>query len=126
VRPFLIAATVGLGAVISSSVAFAQDAGAPTDPDVAPAAIARGRAIFRGTGNCLMCHGANLEGGAAPALTAQTWKDAKGGTYSAILAVVTGGVTGTAMLALPGGITPVQAQQVSAYVWAVSHGKAKV
>ena len=46
-----------------------------------------------------MCHGSNLEGTPiAPTLQAHDWKDAKGGTYAAIVGVVTTGVTGTAMV----------------------------
>jgi mono/diheme cytochrome c family protein len=131
VRSCLILATIGVVVFIciDSNRAMAQAAPAvesgASDPAVTPAAIARGRVIFNGSGNCLMCHGAKLEGGAGPALTAHAWKDAIGGSYAAIFGVVTNGVSGTAMLALPGGITSAQAQQVAAYVWAVSHGKAK-
>jgi mono/diheme cytochrome c family protein len=93
---------------------------------VTPAAITAGRTIFRGAGTCAMCHGATLGGGVGPQLTsADGWKDAKGGSYEAILSVVTKGVPGTAMASHPGGISDAQAEQVAAYVWAVSHGKAK-
>jgi mono/diheme cytochrome c family protein len=91
-----------------------------------PAAIDAGRKIFHGQGNCLLCHGANLEGTPiATTLQAHDWKDAKGGTYGAIVGVVTNGVPGTAMVSHPGGISDQDAQRVAAYVWAVSHGKAK-
>ncbi len=90
-----------------------------------PAAINAGRAVYHGQGTCMICHGASLEGGVGPALTAHEWKDAKGGSYAAILGVVMKGVDGTAMVAHPGGITDDQARQAAAYVWAVSHGKAK-
>ena len=90
-----------------------------------PAAVSAGRAIFHGAGTCAVCHGANLEGGAGPQLTTHEWKDAKGGSYSAILGVISKGVEGTAMVSHPGGITDEQAHQVAAYVWAVSHGKTK-
>jgi mono/diheme cytochrome c family protein len=91
-----------------------------------PAAISGGRDIFHGAGTCLVCHGPNLEGGPmAPALKAHTWKDAKGGGYDAILAVVMKGVPGTAMVSHPGGISDDDARKVAAYVWAVSRGKAE-
>lgn len=90
-----------------------------------PDAIERGRAVFHGAGTCFVCHGARLEGNVGPTLLAHAWKDAKGGELAAIYAVVTHGVPNTAMVAHPGGISDVQAMQVSAYVWAVSHEKAK-
>jgi|SRR5579859_326400 len=92
---------------------------------VTPAAIDAGRKIFHAEGTCFACHGANLEGAIGPTLAAHDWKDAKGGTFDAIVGVVTKGVDGTAMVAHPGGISDAQVQQVAAYVWAVSHGKAK-
>ena len=100
---------------------------APVDtPVVTEATIAEGRKIFHGQGTCFGCHGANLEGGPiAPTLTAHAWKDAKGGELSAIYYVVTHGVSGTAMVSHPGGITDAEAAEVAAYVWAVSHGKTK-
>ncbi len=92
---------------------------------VTPAAIDAGRSIFHGAGTCLVCHGANLEGAIGPQLTAHEWKDAKGGAFNAIVGVISKGVDGTAMVSHPGGISDAQVQQVAAYIWAVSHGKAK-
>jgi ubiquinol-cytochrome c reductase cytochrome c subunit len=91
-----------------------------------PAAIDAGRKIFHGQGNCAMCHGSNLEGTPiAPTLQAHGWKDAKGGTYEAIVGVITTGVSGTAMVSHPGGISDDDVRKVAAYVWSVSHGKTK-
>ncbi|CAN5820849.1 hypothetical protein BH11GEM2_BH11GEM2_05620 [soil metagenome] len=99
---------------------------AQSDSAVAtPEAINKGRALFHGTGTCAICHGQQLEGGVGPTLRAHPWKDAKGGDMSAIYAVITRGVPNTAMAAHPGGINDVQAMQFAAYVWAVSHDKAK-
>jgi len=104
----------------------AQGAGAPPDSVVATASLINaGRAVYHGQGTCAVCHGQNLEGGIGLALTAHEWKDAKGGSLAAILGVITKGVGGTAMVAHPGGINDEQARQVAAYVWAVSHSKAK-
>ena len=90
------------------------------------AAISAGREIFHGAGSCFVCHGADLEGGPmAPSLAANKWKDAKGGGYSAILHVIETGVSGTAMVSHPGGISDTDAERVAAYVYAVSHGTAK-
>jgi mono/diheme cytochrome c family protein len=129
-RPRIHFATLACASVIcalSAHRAMAQQAPATAaDSALATAsAISAGRGVFHGQGTCLICHGANLEGAVGPQLTAHDWKDAKGGSYAAILGVVTKGVDGTAMVAHPGGISDAQAQQVTAYVWAVSHGKAK-
>jgi mono/diheme cytochrome c family protein len=89
-----------------------------------PAAIDAGREIYHGAGTCQVCHGANLEGVVGPTLKAHAWKDAKGGGYDAILSVIMKGVSGTAMVSHPGGISDDDAKKVSAYIWAASHGKA--
>ena len=96
-----------------------------TPPQVTPAAIDAGRKIFHAEGTCFACHGGNLEGAVGPQLTPHEWKDAKGGSFDAIVNVITKGVDGTAMVSHPGGISDAQVQQVAAYIWAVSHGKAK-
>jgi mono/diheme cytochrome c family protein len=112
-------------AAIAPSNSRAQAAAAAPD-STSQAAIDAGRDVFHGAGNCFVCHGANLEGGPmAPTLLAHQWKDAKGGGYAAILGVIVNGVPGTAMVSHPSGISHEDAQRVAAYVWAVSHGKAK-
>jgi mono/diheme cytochrome c family protein len=117
----LVAAAVARGASAQTAVA-----GAPDSSLLAVGQLRVGRAIFHGQGQCVVCHGARLEGGpAAPPLTAHPWKDAKDGSYTAILAVVNTGVPGTAMVRHPGGISDDQARQVAAYVWAVGHGVTK-
>jgi cytochrome c oxidase cbb3-type subunit III len=114
---------VSLVASLIAGPVAAQTSDVPAQ--ATPAAIDAGRAIFHGAGTCLVCHGGNLEGAIGPQLTAHDWKDAKGGTLDAIVSVITKGVDGTAMVSHPGGISDAQVQQVAAYVWAVSHGKAK-
>lgn len=95
-------------------------------PVVTAAAIEAGRKIYHGQGSCFVCHGANLEGGPiAPTLKEHEWKDAKDGELTEIYHVVTNGVSGTAMVSHPGGISDAEAAEVSAYVWAVAHGKTK-
>ncbi len=119
-------------AAMLATVAFAPGASAqsaPTHVDtsaVTPAMIDAGRKIFHGKGTCFACHGSNLEGGpVAPPLTAHQWKDAKGGDLAAIFYVDTHGVAGTMMIAHPGGISDAEAEEVAAYIWAVSHRGAK-
>jgi len=114
-----------VSAAITPSISRAQATAAAPD-STSQAAIDAGRDVFHGTGNCFVCHGANLEGGPlAPSLAANKWKDAKGGGYTAILHVIETGVAGTAMVSHPNGISDADAQRVAAYIWAVSHGKAK-
>jgi mono/diheme cytochrome c family protein len=97
-----------------------------TTPQVTQAMIDAGRKIFHGPGTCFACHGQKLEGTAiAPNLKDEKWLVA-GGTYAGILKVVQGGVPGTAMPSHPGGISDELTREVAAYVWAVSHGKAKL
>ena len=111
-------------AVTSRSV-WAQGTTAPDSVTATPTAVNAGRSVFHGSGTCATCHGANLEGGIGGQLTAHEWKDAKGGSLAAIVAVVQNGVQGTAMVSRPGGISDAQVRDVAAYVWAVSHGRAK-
>ncbi|MGH7532554.1 MAG: c-type cytochrome [Gemmatimonadales bacterium] len=97
----------------------------PAPEMLSPASIAAGRQVFHGAGACLGCHGVALEGGPiAPTLRAHKWRNGDGG-YAMILRVIVNGVPNSVMVARPGGISDEQARQVAAYVWAVSHGKAK-
>ena len=117
-RAIVLLATLVAGPVLAQA--------SDTPAQVTPAAIDAGRRIFHADGNCFACHGGNLEGGPiAPALATGQFKDAKGGTFDAIVGVITTGVSGTAMVPHPGGISDEQVQQVAAYIWAVSHKKAK-
>ena len=122
----LAAAGVLAAAVCLTSTVHAQ---AVTDADTAsltPAMVDLGRAIFHGKGMCFACHGAALEGTQmAPTLKGHVWRDAKGGGYSAIVGVLLKGVSSTAMVSLPGGISEAEAKSVAAYVWSVSHRAAK-
>ena len=88
-------------------------------------AISAGRVVVHGEGMCVVCHGPNLEGGVGPSLTAHAWKDAPDGSLAAILAVINTGVAGTTMVAHSGGISDEQARDAAAYVWALSHNRAK-
>jgi mono/diheme cytochrome c family protein len=108
------------------STAIAAAASEAFTDSTTAADISAGRKIFHGPGTCAVCHGQRMEGTPmAPTLAAHTWKDAKGGGFAAILGVINTGVPGTAMVSRPGGINSGDAQRVAAYVWAVSHGKAK-
>jgi mono/diheme cytochrome c family protein len=98
----------------------------PDTTAITPAIVDAGRRIFHSKGMCFGCHGMRLEGGpVAPPLTPHQWKDAMGGDLAAIFYVDTHGVSGTVMIAHPGGITDVEAGEVAAYIWSVGHRGAK-
>jgi len=129
VHPFRWAPAV-LAVVIALSAGdrIASQGGArSTPPDstaITEQLIRDGRAIFRGHGGCVACHGAKLEGIVGPTLRDHKWKDAANGDYAAIVRVITTGVPNTVMVARPNGISDAQIAAVAAYVWAVSRGKA--
>lgn len=118
-----------IGLLAWSPVPGAPALPAAPQPDtnaITPAMVKAGRQIFHGKGTCFACHGANLQGGPiAPPLTAHHWKDAKGGDLAAIYYVDTHGVTGTVMVAHPGGISDADALNVASYIWSVGHHLAK-
>lgn len=124
---------VQLGIVLSVATLparrSARAASPATQPDtnaVTAAMVDAGRRIFHGQGMCFACHGARLEGGPiAPTLKPHAWKDAKGGELSSIYYVDTHGVSGTAMVSHPGGISDADAANVAAYIWSVGRGRAK-
>ena len=123
-RATLLACVV-VGALVIPHQVTAQDA-APDTNAVTPAMIDLGRAIFHGKGTCFACHGTQLEGTQlAPTLKAHSWRDAKNGQLDEIFRVVTHGVSGTVMVALPGGISRPEALNVAAYIWSVNNRKAK-
>jgi len=123
-RATLLACVV-VGALVIPNRVTAQDA-APDTNAVTPAMVDLGRAIFHGKGTCFACHGAQLEGTQlAPTLKAHAWRDAKNGQLDEIVRVVTHGVSGTVMVALPGGISRPEALTVASYIWSVNNRKAK-
>ncbi len=98
----------------------------PDTNAISPEMVNAGRRVFHGSGSCAACHGMNLEGGPiAPTLKSHAWKDAKGGDLAAIYYVITHGVSGTAMVAHPGGIGDGDAARVATYIWSVGHRGAK-
>jgi cbb3-type cytochrome c oxidase subunit III len=114
---------------LSFRVAEAQPMRIPDSlpPGVTPAMIARGREIFRGTGHCINCHGAEGGGLLGPNLTDAEWWHAEG-SYLAILERINSGVPlsqsrrGVAMPRRGGSaIDDHEVQAVAAYVWRVSH-----
>jgi mono/diheme cytochrome c family protein len=91
-------------AIASAAPAAAQtsDAAAnPAKPDAAapaggaatysPELVAKGDALFHGSGNCYACHGQNAEGLVGPNLTDAEWIHSKG-SYDEIVAQINNGV----------------------------------
>ena len=132
-RAVMVVATIGVmfaPIVVSPSVVPArstlQQQPAPDTSVITPAMVNAGRAIFHGKGTCFACHGPELQGTqVAPTLKAHEWRDAKKGEFPAIFNVVTHGVSGTLMVAFPGGISRAEALSVAAYVWSVGQGRVK-
>lgn len=125
----LVVRAMCVGALLIASSAKAQQATKPAAPDtsaITPAMVDLGRAIFHGKGTCFACHGGQLEGSQiAPTLKAHAWRDAKNGQLDEIFRVVTHGVSGTVMVAFPGGISRSEALNAAAYIWSVNNRQAK-
>jgi mono/diheme cytochrome c family protein len=103
-----------------------QEGPLPDMSAITPEMVDAGRRIFHGQGSCFACHGPSLEGGPiAPTLKPHPWKDAKGGELRAIYGVITHGVSGTAMVSHPGGISDADAAHAAEYIWSVGHRGAK-
>ena len=99
---------------------------APDTSAITPAMVNAGRVLFHSRGTCFACHGPELQGTQiAPTLKAHAWRDAKNGEFANIFYVVTHGVSGTLMVAFPGGISRPDALNAAAYVWSVGQGRAK-
>src|SRR5487761_2067096 len=102
------AALPDTGAMVAHPLPAATALSDPDDAKVTAAMVDAGRGIFHGQGGCFACHGASLQGSAvAPPLDkhGKPWLAAKGGSFAAILQVVTHGVPGTIMVAHPNGIS---------------------
>jgi cytochrome c oxidase cbb3-type subunit 3 len=87
-------------------------AAAAADFAVTPEAVAAGEAVFRQ--NCVVCHGANLEGGIGPTFLDEEWLH--GGQAKDILNTITQGVPAKGMIPWGGILSPEQINQVAAYV----------
>lgn len=85
------------------AVAQTSDAAAtPAKPEAAapagaaaaysPELVAKGDALYHGTGNCYACHGSKAEGLVGPNLTDAEWIHSKG-SYDEIVAQINHGVT---------------------------------
>ena len=68
----------------------AAPAGAPAA--YSPELVAKGDALYHGSGNCYACHGSKAEGLVGPNLTDAEWIHSKG-SYDEIVAQINHGVT---------------------------------
>lgn len=123
----IVGAVVGLAAGASAQ----QKDSLP--PGVTAAMVAEGEKLFKGTGLCSACHGADAKGmpGVGANLTDSEWNYSKG-TYDDIVKQVLSGVppekskTGAVMPPKGGSqLTDAQVKAVAAYVWTLSHSKKK-
>jgi mono/diheme cytochrome c family protein len=116
---------LGVGTAQAQAVDTTKAEAEPDSAQMTPAIIDAGRKIFHSKGTCHACHGDKLRGGPiAPALLGPKWRHIDG-TFSAIVDRIDHGLAGTLMVARPGGISQAEVYMVAAYVWAVSHAKAK-
>jgi mono/diheme cytochrome c family protein len=100
-RLALLASLTMAGA--APAVAQISDAAAaPAKPEAAapagataaysPELVAKGDALYHGSGNCYACHGTKAEGLVGPSLTDAEWIHSKG-SYNEIVAQINNGVT---------------------------------
>jgi len=110
---------------------LAQNAPPPIIPrpnQVTDSAVARGRQIFDGAGNCSACHGvAGVGTDSGPALAQGVWMHGPD-SYEGILARVVHGIpksNSTRGVAMPmrgwNTLSDTEARDVAAYVWTISH-----
>jgi mono/diheme cytochrome c family protein len=92
-----------------------------------PELVAKGDALFHGSGNCYACHGNKAEGLVGPNLTDAEWIHSKG-SYDEIVAQINQGVTkeeSKSGIAMPpkGGATlsDDDIKAIAAYVHSLSH-----
>jgi mono/diheme cytochrome c family protein len=104
----------------------------PKPQQVNDSAIARGREVFHGAGNCAACHGvAGVGTDSGPALAQGVWMHGPD-TYEGILQRVVHGIPkaySTRGLTMPmrgwNTISDTEARDVAAYVWSISHAWSK-
>jgi mono/diheme cytochrome c family protein len=116
----------------SSATATPKPAQAPAKPSggatsVSPELVAKGDALFHGSGNCYACHGSKGEGLVGPNLTDAEWIHSKG-SYDEIVAQINHGVPkeeSKSGIVMPpkGGATlsDDDVKAIAAYVYSLSH-----
>lgn len=125
-------------AMASPALAQTSDAAAtPAKPEAptptgaaasySPELVAKGDALFHGSGNCYACHGSKGEGLVGPNLTDAEWIHSKG-SYAEIVAQINHGVpkaeskSGIEMPPKGGGtLSDDDVKAIAAYVHSLSH-----
>jgi mono/diheme cytochrome c family protein len=120
------------------AMAQTTDAAPPAKPEAAkpsgaggaeysPELVAKGDALFHGSGNCYACHGSKAEGLVGPNLTDAEWLHSKG-SYQEIVAQIKSGVpkdsakSGIPMPPLGGAtLTDDDVKAIAAYVHSLGH-----
>jgi mono/diheme cytochrome c family protein len=109
----------------------AQQAAPPLPDGVTPARIDAGAKLYQGPGMCFACHGPDAKGTVGPNLTDTVWIHNKG-TFPEIVQQIVAGVplnqskSGVMMPPKGGGqLNDEQVNAVAAYVWSLSHPRAK-
>jgi mono/diheme cytochrome c family protein len=94
-------------------------------PGVTPERIGEGQALYFGDGRCDGCHGEDAKGiqGVGTDLTDGEWRHADGGSFPALIDVISKGLTHekTEGWAMPGGaeFTDQQVRELAAYIWSL-------
>lgn len=122
-----------IGLALAATPLSAQQPGPPVPPiprpdQVTDSAVARGRELFHGPGNCVACHGpAGVGTDSGPAIAQGIWMHGPD-SYEGILSRVMHGIprdVSTRGTAMPmrgwNTLTDRQARDVAAYVWTISH-----
>jgi len=126
-----------LAALLASTLVLAPIPAAAQEQPVVPlpkpsqvndSAIARGREVYQGSGNCVACHGiAGVGSDSGPPLAQGVWMHGPD-TFEGILERVVHGVPeaySTRGLAMPmrgwNTLSDPEARDVAAYVWSISH-----
>jgi mono/diheme cytochrome c family protein len=126
-----------LAALLASTLVLAPNPSVAQEQPVVPlpqpsqvndSAIARGREVYQGSGNCAACHGiAGVGSDSGPPLAQGVWMHGPD-TFEGILERVVHGVPeaySTRGLAMPmrgwNTLSDAEARDVAAYVWSISH-----
>ncbi len=123
--------SVVLGVLLTPAPLLAQDTlplPLPKPQQVNDSAVARGREVFHGAGNCMACHGvAGVGTDSGPALAQGVWMHGPD-TYEGILQRVVHGIPkaySSRGVAMPmrgwNTLSDTEARDVAAYVWTISH-----
>jgi cytochrome c oxidase cbb3-type subunit 3 len=96
----------------AAEVQWPQQAVTDVEFAITPEAVAAGEEIY--TQNCLMCHGAELEGGIGTPLNDDEW--IHGGEAEDVIRIITEGVPEKGMLTWGPILGPEKVNQVAAYV----------